>query len=49
MTEVAVNEEAMDNPATKTLHIHAEPKKEPAEGGWHGGAGFRDLRGALPR
>ncbi|SDW09574.1 hypothetical protein SAMN05444276_101109 [Paracoccus sanguinis] len=28
MTEVAVNEEAVDNPAAKPLRIHAEPKKD---------------------
>ena len=33
VTEVVVNEEAVDNPAAKPLQIHAEPKKEPAAAG----------------
>ena len=30
VTEVVVNEEAVDNPAAKPLQIHAKPKKDPA-------------------
>ena len=33
VTEIVVNEEAVDNPAAKPLQIHAEPKKEPAAAG----------------
>ena len=40
MTEVVVNEEAVDNPAAKPLHIRAEPKKDLAAAGWRCRAGF---------
>lgn len=40
MTNVEVNEEAVNNPTAKPLHIHAEPKKDPAGAGWRCRAGL---------
>ena len=33
VTEIVVNEEAVDNPSARPLQIHADPKKEPAAAG----------------